>query len=152
MQEKILSWQVRDERAYVKNSSWYWTIGIVGGGVAIASFIIGNLLFGILTVIAVFAIMLAGSRPGTTHTCSISETGVHVGGNFFPFSSIAQFAIREDEPKRLILKTSGFMGTVSLSLEGVDFRAVRQELKNHNIEEVDTLESLGERLADMIGM
>lgn len=152
MQEKILSWQTHAPGAAKKGGQWYWTVGIIGSGIAIATFIIGNLLLGILIIIAVLAIMLAGSRPSGTQTCSISDKGVHIGGSFFPFGAISQFAIHEEDPKRLTIKTSGFMGTISISLDGADFRAVRTELKNRNVEEVDRLESFGEKIAEMIGM
>jgi len=152
MQEKILSWQTYEPGASKKSSSWYWTVAIVALGVSAASFIASNILLGVLAIISALAIMLAGSRPEVRQTCAISNTGLHIGSSAIPFTNISRFSIQEDEPRRLTLETGGLTGTISLSLEGVDFRAVRSELKNRNIEEVDSLNSLGGTIAELIGM
>lgn len=145
-------WRARKNSSGKKTSSWYWTVGIVAIGIAIASFIVGNFLLGLLAIIGGFVIMLAGSQPGGQQACAVSNHGVHIGGTVIPFANIAQFAIEEEEPKILKLRTKGLMGIISVSLDGVDFRAVRSELKNHNVDEADELNSFGERIAEMIGM
>ena len=152
MQEMKLVWHTQRGGSERKTSSWYWTIAIVAGGITVASFIAGNLLFGLLAVIGAFAIMLAGSQPNAQEKCAISERGVHVGSSLIPFPNISRFAIEEGEPMKLKLQTKGLVGIISLGLEGVDFRGVRSELKNNNVEEVDKLGSLSEKIAETIGM
>lgn len=153
MQEKTLEWESRQAGSGKKTSSWYWTIGIVGGGIAVASFISNNFLLGLLAIIGAFTIMLAGSSPRAKQKCAISESGVHIDSSLIPFKNILQFAINEDEePKKLSLRTKSLMGIISVRLDGVDFRAVRSELKNYNVEEVDKLDSVSEGIAEWIGM
>lgn len=153
MQEFILTWRTQKGKSGQKQGAWYWTVAIIAGGIAVASFIVGNLLLGLLAIIGAFAIMLAGSAPSTDQRCGLSNTGVHIEGTLIPYTNISQFAIKEDEePKKLMLQTTGLTGITTLGLEGVDFRAVRSELKNHNIDEVDELHSFGEKVAEMIGM
>jgi hypothetical protein len=153
MYEKTLQWTTQKKGNSGKTSSWYWTVSIVAGGLAIASFIMGNILLGLLAIVGAFAIMLAGSTPVSEQKCSLSDAGVHIDNALIPYVNITQFAIQEDiEPKKVVLQTKGLMGIITLELEGVDFRAVRSELKNHNVDEVEELHSFGERLAEMIGM
>lgn len=152
MAEKIITWEVNHVDSQKKSSAWYWTVGIVGIGVAVASIILDNLLLGILVVIASLAIMLAGSQTRVKQKCALSEKGIHIDASLVPYANIVKFAISEDEPKKLTLATKGMTGTIPISLSGADFRVIRTELKNRNIEEVEKLNSLGEKLADAIGM
>lgn len=152
MEEKTLSWQASDSGATKKTSAWYWSVGILGGGVAVASFIAGNVLFGLFAVLGSFAIMLAGSRPATKRIYEISDKGFRIGPDIIPFKNISRFAIREEEPRKVVLETTGLIGTVSVLLAETDFRTVRSELKNRNVEEVDSLDSLTEKIVEVVGM
>jgi hypothetical protein len=152
MQEKILSWQGFQTGAQKKSTSWYWSVGIVALGVCVASFIAENILLGILAILSALAVMLAGSQPGSAQTYALSKKGVHLGSTLIPFENISLFSIQEHDPQKLTLQTSGLTGTVSIPLTGVDFRAVRSELKNQSVEEVDELHSFGEKISEMIGM
>ena len=75
-----------------------------------------------------------------------------VGKDMVPFEKITRFAISEDEPRHLTIESKTLIGVIKAPLEGVDFRAVRMELKNHNIPEEDQLDTLVDRVAKTIGL
>jgi hypothetical protein len=150
--DHIVTWEAHEPGAGDKESGWYWVVGIIAAGIAVASGIAGDYLFSVIAVIGGFAIMLAGSRPGVQRTYALSDRGIHIGHERIPFSNIKSFAIHDEDPRRLVIGTASLMGTLSIPLGDADFRAVRTELKNRNIEEDDELDSVAERFAKVIGI
>jgi hypothetical protein len=150
--ETKLTWQARDEKKKQKSANWYWMVGIVAVGIAAASVIIGNPLFAVIALIGAFAVMLAGSVPPARYAVVFSERGVSINGRDVPYTSIKRFALREDEPRRLHLDIAGDLAVMSLPLGNADFRAVRELLKNKNVEEVEHLGGVTEKAAEILGM
>jgi hypothetical protein len=148
----IIKWEARSRSTKDKDASWYWTVGILAVGVAVAAIISGNYLFSLIALLGGFAIMLAGSQGPAHHAYAVSERGIHIGTERIPYMNITSFSIKDETPPRLVLLTRGLMGTVSLPLGGADYRAIRTELKNRNIDEDDDLDSAAEKLARAIGI
>ena len=135
-----------------KTKNWYWVVGIVAVGIAVAAFILLNILFGIIALIGGFAVMLVGSRPPSERTYSLTKKGVVIGRDTILYEKIKRFAISEDEPHSISLETLTLSGTVTISLGSADHRLIRAELKNRNIEEVESLDSFTNKVADVIGL
>ena len=150
--DNCIRWEAHDPGASQKSGNWYWTVGIIAGGVAIASVIGGNLLLAAIAVIGGFAVMLAGSHPGGRRVCAVTGRGIHVGREVIPYANIKRFSIKESDPKKLVIETVGLIGTISLALGDADWRAIRTELKNRNIDEDDALDSFAEKIAEMMGI
>lgn len=146
-------WRVRENGTNKKSKNWYITIGIVAAGGALASFIAGDVLFSLLILLGAFAIMLAGTaRPENDRVFALSERGLHVDARLVPWERINQFTIRDSDIPVLVVETGSILGTISIPLTGIDFRAVRTEFKNHNIEETEILSSLSETIARALGL
>jgi len=146
-------WRATDEATTQKSRNWYIAIGVIAVGAAIASFIAGDVLFSLLILLGAFALMLAGTpRPKQERVFAISERGLHIDARLVPWERISAFSIREEEPMMLIVATGSILGTVSIPLLGIDFRAVRTEFKNHNVEEVEALGSFSESIARSLGV
>ena len=128
-------------------------IAVLALGGAAASFIIGNILFGLLILLGAFALMLAGSaRHNPEHTYALSEKGLHIDQRVIVWDKIEQFAIREGEPNQLVVDTKTLPGIITIPLITVDYRAVRTELKNNNVEETDILVSPIESIVRALGL
>ncbi len=151
--EVYLSWQGKEPEITRKEQAWYWTVGIISGGIAIASFIAANYLFGIIAILAGFSVMVAGTRRPRKFTYKITERGFMVGTDLIPYASIRRFAIVEEtDPKQLTVETTMLIGTVTASMDRVDHRAIRTELLNNNIEEVESLDTFFEKAARWMGL
>lgn len=149
----ILTWQGQEGEFTPKSPNWYWTVGILSVGSAIAAFIVDNFLFGIILLLAGFTTALLGSRHPALHTFRMTDRGVHVGEQLFSYDNIMHFAIEEHEPKKLLFELkAGIVKVITIPLESTDHRAVRQEFKNRNIEEVEHLNTFSARLSDWMGL
>lgn len=148
----LVSWQAREYEFRPKERQWYWTIGIVAIGVAIAAFILSDYLFSLIAVIGGFTAMLIGAKKPQRHKYSLTERGFVVGTHLIPYDHIKRFSIHEDEPRKLSIETKRLTGTISAPLGDTDHRFIRTELKNRNIEEVEALDSFVDSLAGGMGL
>lgn len=151
MNKKYL-WRAHEHGSSPKNRTWYIVIAVVTLGASLASFIVGNILFALLIIVGAGTIMLAANRPDVEHTYALSEQGVHIDTQLVAWERVQQFAIREGAPPVLVVDTKTLLGTVSIPLSSIDHRAVRTEFKNHNIEEVDHIETIIENLTRALGL
>jgi len=152
MDHIVISWQDHEYEHKPKGVSWFWVVGIIAAGIAIASFILQNYLFGLIAILGGFTVMLVGSARPTQHTFSLTDNGFKIGRDVIPYDKITRFAISEKEPRQLTLETLILIGVIKVPLEKADFRVIRSELKNRNIEEVDKLDQVVERVAKTIGL
>lgn len=147
------TWRGKEGGTRRKEGSWYWAVGILAVGGAVASVIASNILLGVLFLLGGFAIMLAGSRPRLERHFAVSEQGVHIDAQIVPWEHITRFAIHdEDTAPILAIETSTLLGIVTLPLSGTDYRDIRMEFKNKNIEEADSLDSIVEGIAKVLGI
>ncbi len=152
MENEILSWKAKEYDFRPKTITWYWTVGIVAVGLSVASIIVGNYLFAAVAILGGFTIMLVGSRRPIHQTYTLTEKGFRIGDQTISFSSIKSFSLFEDEPRSLTLITSGIPGVATIPLVDTDYRRVRTELKNKNIEEVEATRSIVDHLSEKIGL
>ena len=152
MEHIVVRWQGHEYEHTEKERPWYWAVGLVAAGVAIASIILQNYLFAVIAIVGGFTVMLVGSARPARHTYSLTESGFMVGKDMIPFDKITRFSISEDEPRHLTIESKTLVGIVRAPLEGVDFREIRAELKNHNIPEEDKLDTIVDRVVKSIGL
>lgn len=152
-----VEWKAREFEFAPKTPTWYWTIGILSVGSAIAAFIVGNILFGIILILAGLTVSLLGSRRPALHHFRITNRGIHVGEQLFKYENILRFAM--DDPKgggnptelHFELK-QGLVKVITIPLAGADFQRVRMELKNQNLDETEDLDTFVARFSDWMGI
>lgn len=152
MEHIVAKWQAHEYEHTEKERPWYWAVGIVAAGVAIASLIVQNYLFAIICVIGGFTVMLVGSTRPPRLTYSLTEKGFMVGKDLIPFEKMTRFSISEEEPRYLTIESKTLIGVVKAPLENADFRAIRMELKNQDVPEVDKLDTFVDRVAKTMGL
>ena len=152
MEHVVVRWQAHEFEHKPKDRQWYWSVGIIAVGVAVASLLLQDYLFSVIAVIGGFTLMLVGSARPTRNTYTLTESGFMVGRDLVPYSKISRFAISEEEPRHLTLETKTLTGIIKAPLEHVDYRTIRTELKNNDIDEEDKLDQLVEGFAKRIGL
>lgn len=149
----IISWQAKEYDFKPKEREWYWTVGIIAVSSAVAAFILKDYLFSLIAVVGGFAVMLVGSKKPSKHTYAFTERGLTIGPhNVILYDDMKRFALEEDEPRRLSIETRKIIGTVSMPLADADYRLIRTELKNRNIEEAEKLDHFIDGVARRIGL
>lgn len=137
-----------------KGADWYWTVGIIAVGAAVAAFIFGNILFAILIVLGTLSLLMYSSRVPHDHDVEISEMFVTVGKYRFAYSNLQSFWIEHGTHPRLLIKTNrAIMPHLIIPLDKLtddEQDAVRDFLKS-KLPEEEQSEPLLEQIMEYLG-
>jgi hypothetical protein len=148
----IISWQAREFDFRPKEREWFWIVCIIAAGVAVSAFVFGDYLFSVIAILGGFTVMLVGAGKPPRHTYSLTERGFMIGAHLIPYAQMTRFSITEEEPRKLNIETRSFTGTVSAPLADADYRIIRTELKNRNIDEAEHLDKFIDSVARRMGL
>ncbi|HEX4799484.1 MAG TPA: hypothetical protein VFV22_03080 [Candidatus Paceibacterota bacterium] len=95
---RSVCWEAPEHQHVVRTADWYWIVGIFGSALAVASIIFGNVLFGIIIILAVTVLIFHGNKPPRIIFFEVSVRGVRMGDHLYPYPSIESFYIDEDSP------------------------------------------------------
>ena len=153
MPQPIL-WQAFEHSHLERGGDWYIALGIAAISIALTSIILGNVLFGILIVVAATVWGMMANLPRRTVHFEISEHGIRAGEHFYRYESIIAFWVEEHErtPPVLLVDTTKFMTpNLAIPLENVDTKLVRAYLLEH-VEETPMKESFAQKLLELLGL
>ena len=134
---KAITWTALEYEHRKKSKDWYWSVGIVGGSVALASVILGNVLFGLLIVIAFFALLLHSVKRPRVIEIEVSDRGVRVETRLYPYQYIESFWVEEsDIGSKLLMKSKKLLSPLIVVpvAEGI----VVEDLRNSLSEKVES--------------
>lgn len=132
------TWEAPEYIHYEKKVDWYWALGIITIATSIATFIYGNVLFGVFIIIAGSSLAIFAHRKPEMIVYTISEEGIQIGKFYFPYRTIKAFWIdNEPHPRELVLHTDrSILPHVTVPVpENVDTQGLRSFLKRFLKEE-----------------
>jgi hypothetical protein len=121
----VLRWQGHEHEHKPKGADWYWALGIVAAASTIASLLFQNYLLALLIIIASATLALSVAKHPPLHVFELSERGLTIGIDVYPFSNMHSFSVLEDIEGRLppllsIKNDSWISPHLLVPLEGVD--------------------------------
>lgn len=134
-----------------KTTDWYWALGIIAVAGAVASYILGNILFSIIILLGAFTVAVYGARHPHTVEFEIDRRGIRSGATLYPYSSLVSFWIIEgaEESKILLQSSKVFMPYIVIPLGEEDPEAVREVLLNY-LKEEEHAEPIAQRIMDYL--
>jgi hypothetical protein len=150
----LLEWDAPEHHYTEKDNDWYWAVGIITLTGAALAFIFGDVIFGILIIVGVFALVVhASKKPEVVHVV-INDRGVVFGNTLYPFITLESFWIdaHQEPPKVLLKSTKTFSPYISVYImeDQVDREKVREILLNY-IAETEHHEPLTFKLLERFG-
>lgn len=94
MNERI-AWSAREYDPATKSADWYWVLGILAVAGAIASFLLDNVLFAIVILLAGGVLALSSRATPPVHEFTLSDEGLAIDGRLLPFGSMVSFSAIE---------------------------------------------------------
>ena len=114
-------WDAHEYEHKERSSDWFWAVGIVSFSLAIASIILGNIIFGLLILISAFALALFINRPPETTHVLVNEKGITRGKIFYPYSALESYWIDTEHPhKKIILRSKKLLMPLIIVPLGAD--------------------------------
>lgn len=150
--EPLISWNAPEHYHTEKNNDWYWAVGIITLTASVLAFIFGNVVFGILIIVGVFALLIKSSRNPNVISYEINDRGIIIDKTLYPFITLESFWIDAHEvpPKIIIKSLKTFMPYIIIYIEEVNPEDVRSILLKYIAEKEHTepflqkvMESLG---------
>ncbi len=151
----IMEWEGREYDHSPKSADWYWALGIVAVASAIASLLFGNILLGILIIIAAVAIALHATKEPPVHIFRLVDTGLMVGEDLHPYERMHSFTVLEDIegelPPLLSIKTESWHSPhLVIPLAGVDADLIYTYFLHH-VDEADHQHTVSDLVAAWLG-
>ena len=148
----LLEWDAPEHHHTEKNNDWYWAVGIITLTAAALAFIFGNVIFGILIIVGVFALVMHATHPPKIVHVVINDRGIVLDDVLFPFLTLESFWIdAHEEPRKILIKsTKTFMPFIVIYIEDVDPEEVRDVLLNY-IAETEHHEPLTQKILERFG-
>ncbi len=92
------AWEKRN-----RGPRWYLIMSLIAAAFVIYAVITGNFLFAFLILLVAIILVLAGNKEPDTVLVQIGKNGVVVGGRFYEFRELANFAIVYHPPETKVI-------------------------------------------------
>lgn len=107
--EKIkgtFEWQAPEYEHYEKTPDWYWGLGVIAVALIAVALYLNNLLFVFVIIIGAFAIALYAVRKPETVALALTERGIKIGNQLYPYQTLKHFWVHEEGDRRALFVES----------------------------------------------
>ncbi len=149
----LLKWEAFEYEYIPKSNNWFWSVGIIAAGAALASALLGNMLFAILVMIATLTIILYGVKKPKKVMFSFTGRGLQIDNRLFPYENLRSFWIHYEPPvkKNITIEPKKlFMPTLLIPLGDADPNIIREHLLKFLKEERHE-ESITQTISHLLG-
>ncbi len=149
---EIITWSVPEYKHKKRSIDWYVALGIIGVTSSVASFILENILFGILILIGIFTLAIYGVREPKIMEVELNKRGVFENNKIYPFNTLKSFWVEEysEEPKIIIQSEKPLMPYIIIPIGNMDPDKIRDFLNKH-LDEEEHYEPLSHKLMEYLG-
>ena len=127
----LLTWEVDEYPRYDRGRTWYMVSLVLGALLLIYAVATGNFLFALIILMSALVIYLSTLGEPARMTVALTDAGVGVGEEFYPFKEIRRYWFIYDPPevKNLYLDfKSPFRPRLAVALEDQNPNVVRTVL------------------------
>ena len=134
-----------------KHPDWFWVVGLAGLLSIVLSIVFKNFLFAIVLLISTFTVMLYGARPPELIHFILTKKGLRIKNDLHPFKNLKSFAVREDDPAKLMVESDRLLlPRIIIPLGTIDPEEVRLFLSQY-LPEVEFEESTADIISEFLG-
>jgi hypothetical protein len=150
----IFEWQGKEYSFEQKSADWYWALGIVALAIIVACVLFNNILLALVVAAGAGSIALHAAKHPRIHRFQITDEGIAIDTNLYPFSNMLHFSVLEyadpSWPPSLSVKTKSLLVPhLLIPIEGPDPLDVYEYVLNH-LPEGRHDESVIDRLVDLL--
>jgi hypothetical protein len=152
MEDKEITWQAPDFIKQEKSTDWYWIVGVITVTLSVTGFVFGNVLFGILVIIASVALTLQSSREPEIREFTVNQRGVKIDNILYPYSTLKSFWVENNphEQKILLQSERALMPYIVIPIENIDPENIRDYMIKF-VPEEEHQEPLMQKVMEYLG-
>jgi len=149
---KTISWSVLEYEHKKKSVDWYIALAIITIASSVASFLLGNILFGIFILIGMFTLVIYGIKKPQTIEVELSKRGIFTNQKIYPFNTLKSFWVEEygNEPKIIIQSEKPLMPYIIIPIGDTNPDNIRDFLSKH-LDEEEHFEPLSHKIMEYLG-
>lgn len=91
-------WEAPEHHHIEKSSDWYWILSILAIAGSVASIIFGNVLFGVVIILAATTMIITSHRYPRVIEFEVSGRGIRIRNDLYPYSTLESFYLDEESP------------------------------------------------------
>ncbi|QQG37995.1 MAG: hypothetical protein HYS26_00355 [Candidatus Kaiserbacteria bacterium] len=149
-----IRWQAYEHEHIERNRDWFVALGIAAVSIALISALLGNILFGILILVAAVTLAVLAKSPPPLVQFEVSDRGIRVAGTMHKYEEIIAFWVEDHDvhPPVLLVDTIKWLSpNLVIPIEGVDHRQVRAFLAER-CEEKPMKEPISHKILEFFGL
>ena len=137
--QAVFQWQIPEYLIHQRTRYWYLVAILLGVILIFYSIFTANFLFALIIILVTFIIFLRSYTAPRNLVFQITDSGIMVGGRYFPYEKIKSFYFIYDPPavKKLFFDFKGIYPTVSIPLDNNNPIVIRQKLMEYLIEDAE---------------
>ncbi len=119
MEPRGIVWEAYEHHHTDRGSEWFWILGILTVSGAVASLLLGNILFAIVLMLGGTLAGLGALRSPAIITFAVTPRGIRINDKLFPYTTLECFYIDEDHyfgPQLLVRSEKLFMPLLIIPL------------------------------------
>ena len=129
-------WHGREYDFQEKSADWYWALGIIATAAIVAAVLFGNVLLALVIAAGTLALALASAKHPKVHRFALTEEGLLIDRDLFPYDTMISFSAIEyldtSLPPSLSIKTKSILSPhLLVPLNDVDTDAVYEFIAYH---------------------
>lgn len=143
------AWEAASFPKYQRGKRWYLIMTLVAVFLVAYAVYTSNFLFAFFLLLSAILLILAGVQQPSLMLVQIGDHGVVVGGRFYPFQELREFALVYQPPYSKVLyieQGSSLRPRLRIPLEDEDPVAIREHLRQYLPENLDLQ---GEHVSDI---
>ena len=149
-----IRWHAYEHEHIERGRDWYWALGIFAVAVSLISALLGNILFGILILVAAGTLAALASSPPPLVEFELSDRGIRVGETMHRYEEIISFWVEDHDanPPVLLVDTIKWLSpNLVIPLSDADPRLVRAYLAER-VEETPMKEPAWHKVFEFFGL
>lgn len=114
-----ITWEAPEHHHIEKSADWFWALGLVATAGAVAAFVLGNTLFGIVILLGAATMVLHALHEPKVIPFAVTARGIRIGEILYPYTTLETYCVDEDNergPQLLVKSGRTFMPLLILPL------------------------------------
>lgn len=148
-----VTWEAPEHHHVEKGSDWFWVLGLIAGGGAIAALVLGNVLFSIVVLLGAIIMALFALNDPRVIPFAVTARGVRIGTMIHTYNTLESYCIDEEHergPQLLVKSARMFMPLLILPLPKEHVDSV-EDLIAARLPEEELEEPLSNRVLEFFG-
>ena len=155
MDETIRSiyWEAPEHNHIEKTGDWYWILGIIAISGSVASMIFGDVLFGIVIILAAGTMYLVGHRKPRVIEFEVSARGIRIEDTLYPYATLESYFLDETalvNPQLIIKSKKLFMSLLIIPIPA-EYITPIEEMVGERLPEEHLEEPFAHKLMEFLG-